>query len=388
MPNNWQTVPLRQVCERVRQKNAAGVDRVLSVVAGRGLVEQEKYFNRRVAAKNLSGYTVVEPGDLVYNKSYSATAPFGVVALNRGNQAGVVSPLYIVFRPSGSLVDGHFVELAATSATTLQSLAGLVKEGGRAHGGINISLDDFFSVLLPLPSIDEQRRIVDLVKSVDSYIDRLQTQAEATRMVRSAVLSDCLRRSGEDWISLSIEESCDILDRFRRPISSIERAKRLGDVPYYGAAGQAGWIDEAIFDEPLVLLGEDAVDFASRSAKKAYRIDGPSWVNNHAHVLRPGRAFINSLMLELLLNEVDYSQYAVFGTRSKLTQASMRTIRLSVPPLAEQRKVVELIGSIDEQIESLQLQVSKARGFRDAALSELLSGERLLDESYNVAVSL
>ena len=177
----------------------------------------------------------------------------------------------------------------------------------------------------------------------------------------------------DHWQDTTLEDSCDILDRLRQPISSAERAKRPGTIPYFGAAGQAGWIDEAIFDEPLVLLGEDAVDFASPTARKAYCIEGPSWVNNHAHVLRPGTKFVNSLMLELLLNAVDYTNYAVFGTRSKLTQAAMKSIRLCLPPLDEQRRIVDLVGSIDTYIESLETQVETTRTARAALLSELLS---------------
>ena len=177
----------------------------------------------------------------------------------------------------------------------------------------------------------------------------------------------------DHWQSTTIGEACDILDRQRKPVSSAERAKRLGPVPYYGATGIAGWIDEPIFDEPLVLLGEDAVDFASPAASKAYSIDGPSWVNNHAHVLRPKKIFINCLMLELLLNAVDYTNYAVFGTRSKLTQASMKSIRLVVPPLSEQRRIVDLVGSIDNYIDALEKQIDATRTARQGVLSELLS---------------
>ena len=187
----------------------------------------------------------------------------------------------------------------------------------------------------------------------------------------------------DDWQTTVVEECCDILDRQRRPISSKERASRPGNVPYYGAAGQAGWIDEAIFNEPLVLLGEDAIDFASPTSKKAYSISGPSWVNNHAHVLRPRKQILDCLMLELLLNDVDYTNYAVFGTRSKLTQASMKKIKVSLPPLAEQRRIVDLVGAIDTCIDALEVQVEADRIARAGVLAELLSGEHRLPESYD-----
>src|SRR5437762_9259028 len=85
---------------------------------------------------------------------------------------------------------------------------------------------------------------------------------------------------------LPLGEVVDILDSRRIPVNSDERAKRVGDVPYYGATGQVGWIDDCIFDEELVLLGEDGAPFLDHTKPKAYMIRGKSWVNNHAHVLR------------------------------------------------------------------------------------------------------
>ena len=91
----------------------------------------------------------------------------------------------------------------------------------------------------------------------------------------------------EDWELKTIEELCIFENHRRIPISEVERAKRPGKVPYYGANGQKGVIDVPIFDEDLILIAEDGGhynDFRNRAI--AYRIQGPSWVNNHAHVVR------------------------------------------------------------------------------------------------------
>lgn len=390
MPNGWQVVPLRQVCERVRDKNSAGVDRVLSVVAGRGLVEQEKYFNRRVAAKNLSGYTVVKPGDLVYNKSYSATAPWGVVALNRGSQAGVVSPLYIVFRPSGSSVDGQFLELAATSVTTTHSLAGLVKEGGRAHGGINISLDDFFSVLLPLPSIDEQRRIVDLVASIDSCIDRLQTQAEATRAARSALLAELLSNPGNDWQVTTLGEVADYQNGFpfkpehlagsALPVIRIRQLLDEAEAP--------DRTDIAVSERHRI---DDGDIIFSWSATLAVRIwnRGPAALNQHLFKVL-AKPQVEPAWLALALDDAirDLTGKAHGTTMKHITKSALSAHAISLPPRKEQLRIADLVGSFDKQIASLDSQIDSAQSFCAGVLSELLSGERLLDESYDVAVSL
>jgi type I restriction enzyme S subunit len=175
------------------------------------------------------------------------------------------------------------------------------------------------------------------------------------------------------WAETTLGDIAEVLDRMRKPISASEREKRMGDVPYYGATGQAGWIDKPIFDEELVLLGEDAIDFLNPDVHKAYLISGPSWVNNHAHVLRAKREKVLSFFLMEALNAVDYSQFVAFGTRSKLTQGSMMGISVQVPPLEEQKRIVDVVSSVDVYIDALQQQVDSARTARNAVLHELLS---------------
>ncbi|MDF1580357.1 MAG: restriction endonuclease subunit S, partial [Desulfuromonadales bacterium] len=90
--------------------------------------------------------------------------------------------------------------------------------------------------------------------------------------------------TGWEWTTL--ENVAEILDSQRVPVNAKERETRQGDIPYYGATGQVGFIDDYLFDEELVLLGEDGAPFFDPSKQKAYIIRGKSWVNNHAHVLR------------------------------------------------------------------------------------------------------
>lgn len=99
----------------------------------------------------------------------------------------------------------------------------------------------------------------------------------------------------------------------------------MGNVPYYGATGQVGWIDNHIFDEELVLLGEDGAPFLDRLRPVAYVIRGKSWVNNHAHVLR-GVSCSNGFLLHQL-NAVDYRPFVTGTTRLKLPRAPCARLR-------------------------------------------------------------
>ena len=96
----------------------------------------------------------------------------------------------------------------------------------------------------------------------------------------------------DGWVWTTIGQVAEILDSKRIPVNASDREARIADkssnelYPYYGATGQVGWIDDYLFDEELVLLGEDGAPFLQALKDKAYTIHGKSWVNNHAHVLR------------------------------------------------------------------------------------------------------
>lgn len=158
------------------------------------------------------------------------------------------------------------------------------------------------------------------------------------------------------------------LDYMRRPINQTERTRRLVGkprsqlFPYFGATQQQGWIDDYIFDEELVLLGEDGVPFFDILRHKAYLIAGKSWVNNHAHVFR-GICVSHSYLVHWL-NTFDYSERVVGATRAKLNQTRALDIPIMLPPLAEQRRIVtkvdELMGLCD-RLEAAQTERETTR---------------------------
>ena len=242
---------------------------------------------------------------------------------------------------------------------------------------------DLAKFTFELPSLDEQARIVELMTAVDEHLDALRSQLEVAKGLRAAVLHQLLSAGGDDWTETILGDVAEVLDRMRKPISAAEREKRLGIVPYYGATGQAGWIDKPIFDEDLVLLGEDAIDFLNPDVHKAYLISGPSWVNNHAHVLKPRTGKVLPFFLMESLNAVDYSQFVAFGTRSKLTQGSMMGISVNLPPISEQERIVEIVSSMDDVIQAAESAVVEAKNLRSGLLSDLLSGEHEIPISYD-----
>ena len=180
------------------------------------------------------------------------------------------------------------------------------------------------------------------------------------------------------WAYLT-KGAAECLDSFRTPINASERANREGDIPYYGATGQVGWIDNFLTNEQLVLVGEDGAPFLDLIKDKAYIIEGKAWVNNHAHILRSRFGSTGNSFLMHYLNIFNYHGFVNGTTRLKLTQGSMDIMPVPIPPLPEQQRIVDRIESLfaklDEAKQKAQDALDSFETRKAAILHKAFTGE-------------
>ena len=180
------------------------------------------------------------------------------------------------------------------------------------------------------------------------------------------------------WAYLT-KGAAECLDSFRKPINASERANREGDIPYYGATGQVGWIDNFLTNEQLVLVGEDGAPFLDLIKDKAYIIEGKAWVNNHAHILRSRFGSTGNSFLMHYLNIFNYHGFVNGTTRLKLTQGSMDIMPVPIPPLPEQQRIVDRIESLfaklDEAKQKAQDALDSFETRKAAILHKAFTGE-------------
>ena len=182
---DWEIVKLSEICERMTERNSnLKCNLVLTIAAQYGLVSQLDFFNKSVASENLSSYFVLKKGDFAYNKSYSGEYIWGAIKKLDYYEEGVLSPLYICFRPNKNMINPDFLAFYFESKKWHRGISEIAGEGARNHGLLNISVIDFFNTIHRIPSLTEQIRITTVLQTYQNKInneERLLLQYQTQR---------------------------------------------------------------------------------------------------------------------------------------------------------------------------------------------------------------
>ncbi|PPK88358.1 type I restriction enzyme S subunit [Neolewinella xylanilytica] len=180
--NSESSIPLRtvkfgKVFERVKRKNKDNNQNILTISAQQGLVNQQDYFNKSVAANNVTGYYLLKRGEFAYNKSYSKGYPYGAIKRLNEYDQGVLSTLYICFKIADDQVLPEFMEQYFEAGGLNHEISKIAQEGARNHGLLNVSVVEFFKdINLYLPPFQEQGRIATFLRSLDNRIALVERQ--------------------------------------------------------------------------------------------------------------------------------------------------------------------------------------------------------------------
>lgn len=263
--------------------------------------------------------------------------------------------------------------------------------GDNERSGLNLRL--VRNIFIPIPPLSEQKRIAAILNNQMAAVEKARAaavaQLEAAKALPAAYLRQAFPKEGQElpfgWRWGELAEVCEFLDSQRVPINEIDRTKRITGkplsalYPYYGANGQVGWIDDYIFDEPLVLLAEDGGFFGSIERPIAYLISGKTWVNNHAHVLRPRSGIDIEFLWLMLAIRPDVGKLVTGNTRPKLNQDVASHIPTVIIPLVEQKRIAailnEQLAAAERLRNDIEKQLHEINSLPAALLRQAFNGE-------------
>ncbi len=190
---DWKQRKLGEIVNRLTRKNSKLISELpLTISAQQGLIDQNEFFDKRVASKDVSGYYLIKNGEFAYNKSTSNDAPWGAIKRLDCYENGVLSTLYIVFEiKDETLVNSDFLVAYYNTNLWHKGIHEIAAEGARNHGLLNIAPTDFFKTKLKLPAdIEEQQEIGEYFKKIDSIITFHQQKCDELKNIKKFMLQN------------------------------------------------------------------------------------------------------------------------------------------------------------------------------------------------------
>jgi type I restriction enzyme, S subunit len=184
----WEEKRLGDLFDRVTRKNAENNLNVMTISAQQGLISQQEFFNKSVAASDVTGYYLLRRNDFAYNKSYSSGYPMGAIKRLKRYAKGVVSTLYICFSAKRA-EDTEFFEHFFDDGGLNRELHRIAQEGARNHGLLNMSVVEFFrDIRISSPHPEEKDKIANFLSALDKKIDAVSAQLAATQSFKRGLL--------------------------------------------------------------------------------------------------------------------------------------------------------------------------------------------------------
>ncbi|WP_029177052.1 restriction endonuclease subunit S [Streptococcus suis] len=241
----WKQRKLGEVSKRVTRRNKELISSLpLTISAQHGLVDQEEFFNKQVASKDVSSYYLIKKGEFAYNKSYSNGYPWGAIKRLDRYEMGVLSTLYIVFKPTSLICSDYLVSYYDT-VNWYKEVSMIAAEGARNHGLLNIAPNDFFKTRLFIPTLPEQEAIGSFFSDLDQLITLHQRKLDDVKELKKALLQKMfLKGNGNDFPELRFPEFTDAW-----------KQRKLGEVATFAKGNGYSKKDLVIEGSPIILYG-------------------------------------------------------------------------------------------------------------------------------------
>ena len=313
---------------------------------------------------DFSKYKIVKKGQFTYIPDTSRRGDKNGIALLEDYEEGLVSNVYTVFEviDEKELIPEYLMLWFSRSEFDRYARF-------KSHGSVReiMDWDEMCKVKLPVPTYEEQKKIVESYKTITERIvlkKQINDNLEATAQ---AVLQDKINSNG---IETTVDNLIELFDSMRRPMSSLERSEMERIYPYYGAASLMDYVDDYIFDGIYGLLGEDGTVMDDNGYPSMQYVWGKFWVNNHAHIFQGKNGYSTEMVYLILKNTV--VRNAVTGAvQLKINQENLRKLPVVVPCDDDLTELNALINKVFLSIRENRTEIEHLVNFKDILLAKM-----------------
>ena len=342
--------------------------------------------------KIICKYNKVQPNDIMIN-GLNLNYDFISQRIGMVRENGIITSAYISLRPT-AIANPSFYNYLLKAMDARKMFHGM-GTGVR----LTLSYKELKNKYLPFPPKEEQEAMVayldEQTGAIDKAIQREQAMIDLLEERKQIIIQNAVTKglnpnapmkdSGIDWIKempahwklMQYRHLFYNLDNLRQPITADQRSRNNPQYDYYGASGVIDKIDYYNVDDKVLLIGEDGANLLMRNLPLIYKAEGKFWVNNHAHILKPIRDDYD--FMALVMEAADYTIFITGSAQPKLSQANLNSVKLPIPPIEEQKAIVDYVTTatepIDKAIEAKNRVIALLQERKQIIISEVVTGK-------------
>jgi len=392
----WEQRKLGEVVDRVTRKNQDLVSTLpLTISAQYGLIDQNEFFDKRVASKDVSGYYLINNGEFAYNKSTSSDAPWGAIKRLDRYENGVLSTLYIVFAiKENADVDSDYLVTYYDTDLWHRGVREIAAEGARNHGLLNIAPADFFETSLAIPQdIEEQKAIGRYFSELNTLITLHQRKCEETKKLKKYMLQEMFPKDGESVPKIRFSGFTDAWEQRKLDEIFEERNEQYPmseDYPLMAFIANIGVAPKGERFDRSALINDEHGKKYKRTALGDFIYSsnnletGSIGLNNYGNAcISPVYSIFKSkhnsdsdflgrvlLRKEFINAMVQFRQGVVYG-QWKIHESDFLNLSIAVPSLEEQRMIGSYFKKIDHLITLHQRKCEELKTIKNFMLQNM-----------------
>jgi type I restriction enzyme S subunit len=387
----WKIERLSKISSRVIRKVGDLKVPTLSISAGKGFVTQTEKFGRNISGAQYKNYILLEKGDFAYNKGNSKQYPQGCIYQLEQFDEAAVPNAFICFCFRKNYVAKFFLFYFENNCYGEQ-LKRYITSGARSDGLLNISADDFFSILIPVSEIrEEQQKIADCLSSIDELIKLHSQKLELLKDYKKGLMQQLFPAEGETVPKLRFPEFKNAPEWEKKKLADLCNINPShGGLPTFFFYIDLESVVAGHLISKRVVQKDDAPSRAQRLLKEEdviYQIVRPYQKNNffckfndkHNYVASTGYAQLRAYDDSKFLFQIIHTDIFVSKVIAKCTGSSypaintsdLSEIRVTVPKLPEQQKIADCLSSIDELITSQTRKIESLREHKKGLMQQL-----------------
>ena len=394
----WEQRKLGEVVERITRKNENLESTLpLTISAQYGLINQNEFFDKRIASKDVSGYFLVRNGEFAYNKSTSSDAPWGAIKRLDRYESGVLSTLYIVFKISDERkTSSDYIVTYYNTDLWHKGIQAIAAEGARNHGLLNVAPADFFETSLTMPKdYAEQQKIGSFFQQLDNLITLHQRKYDKLQVLKKAMLEKMFPKNGGSVPEIRFKGFTDAWEQRKlgKVVKEVTRNDPTSEAPIMMITANNGFIEQS---------ERYAFDNAGESLKKYILLQKGELAYNHgASKLRPfGSCFAlttaesaripfvyhcfsaenqNAEFLSIELNgsEVESQLRKIVSSGARMDGLlnisfdEYSTVTVLLPDIKEQEHIADFFRNLDHLITLHQRELEKLQNIKKSMLEKM-----------------